>query len=361
MKATLLFLTCSIYIICYGQSDYPQFIQVSAKTGFLTVHTATMSHLVKNRSNTFEVAYVKQDNSKETWSQAYRLPLRGYALSFQDFGNRNVLGKSLTFFRFTNFPLLQSRKYGTLDFRLGNGLSFFNKKYDKYQNVKNIAIGSYINGFVNLQLSYTKYFKHLYLGTGIDFSHFSNAATKMPNLGLNTISGFLTIGYQIEERVFYNRSETSALSLPPREKDHFHVHFIASIKQNLPNFAPSRNFGVVALQSLYKIRLNYKWDFEPGIDVIYNEANRWFYGVQPEPVMRNLQIGAYLGLSANIYKTQLFFGAGVYVLNQINAGGWIYNRVGARYLINEHWDLALAIKAHIGIADYLEFGLGYRF
>ena len=47
-------------------------------------------------------------------------------------------------------------------------------------------------------------------------------------------------------------------------------------------------------------------------------------------------------------------------LNLINPAGWVYNRTGIRFLANDKWNFMIGIKAHVGIADYLEWGLGYR-
>ena len=309
----------------------------------ITAHRPTMEHLPKNRSSILELTFQKQDISNSKWSNAYKFPSRGYSIAFQDYGNKEVLGQAISIYRFTKFSLLQNEKIGFIDFKLGNGISFITEKYDPVGNTKNTAIGTHLNGFINC-----------HIGIGFDFTHQSNSAIKAPNLGINTYSGMITLGYDLKKRVRFNSSIPKPEDAKMRDTPNWEVHFFAGIKQNLPNFKVSRTFGVMALQGLYKKQLSFKWD-------LYSEANRWFYSTTATQFTDALQFGGYVGLAANIYKTQIYFGVGAYAFNPVDAAGWIYNRIGGRYLINDNWNMMVGIKAHLGIADYLEMGVGYRF
>lgn len=360
MRIVLLFLFVLFLQKGISQNEGPFSISLSPKTGVLMAHRETMDHLVKGRPNAWELEFSRQDTSKGAYSQIYRHPSRGGSFVFQDYGNQEILGRSLTFFRFTKFPIYQSEKWGFIDFRLGQGVSYISKIYDKFSNPKNIAIGSHINGFVNLQFSWTKHFNKFYTGVGIDFSHISNATLKSPNQGLNTLTTFATLGYSISERRVYDQPEFSLDSIETvRNFSKWHFQFVFSLKQNLANNLQPRNFGVAALQGLYRKRFSPVWDGEFGVDLIYNEANRWFYEVTPEPVYEGFQIGGYAGMALSVYRAQIYFGLGIYALNLINPAGWIYNRAGMRFKGDGPWDFSIGIKAHVGVADYLEWGLGY--
>ncbi|NOQ74978.1 MAG: hypothetical protein GQ574_23395 [Crocinitomix sp.] len=360
MRIVLLFLFVMFLQDGITQQVGPFSMSLSPRTGLLMAHRETMHHLVKGRANALELEFSRQDTSKGAYSQIYRYPSRGGSFVLQDYGNREVLGTSLTFFRFTKFPIYQSKKWGFIDFRLGQGLSYITEKYDQHGNKKNIAIGSHINGFVNLNFSWTKHFNKFFVGAGIDFSHISNASLKSPNQGLNTLTTFATLGYNFYERQVYDQPKFSLDSIDTvRKFSKWHFQFVFSLKQNVADHLQPRNFGVAALQALYRKRLSPVWDVEYGIDLVYNEANRWFYDVQPEPVYEGFLIGGYSGLSLSVYKTQIYFGVGVYALNLINPAGWVYNRTGIRFKGDGPWDFSIGIKAHIGVADYLEWGLGY--
>ena len=137
----------------------------------------------------------------------------------------------LLFVASQNFRFIKVKNWGFVDFRLGNGISYITKKYDPFENKKNIAIGSHINGFVNLQFSWIKQFNRVYFGGGIDFSHISNAKLKTPNQGLNTLTGFLTAGFNMEPRKVYDQPKFEADSIEVvRKFSKWHFHFYFRVK-----------------------------------------------------------------------------------------------------------------------------------
>lgn len=336
-------------------------MSVLPKTGFLIAHRPYMSHLVKDRNTAFELEFCQQDNRRNFTANAYRFPSRGVSVQYQDYGYHDVLGSSLSLLQFTKFSLVQKPRFGFLDFRIGSGISYITKIYDVVSNPKNNAIGSHWNAFVNFQLVYTKYWKHFLLGAGIEMSHFSNAAITAPNLGLNTPMCFAKVGYALQPRTVYTSDTSGILDVMPRAVNRFQIHVVGSVKQNLPGYNLSAYLPVIAVQGLYRKYLNFKWDFEFGADLIYNQANRVKYDDQSFTFAETLQFGLYAGAAANFYKSQIYFGLGAYVYNRINPAGWIYNRIGYRHHFNAHWNALIGIKANIGIADYLEMGIGYRF
>ena len=320
-----------------------------------------MSHLVKDRNTAFEIDFCQQDNRRNFTTNAFRFPSRGFSIQYQDYGYKDVLGTSIAVLQFTKFNLIQKKKFGFLDFRIGAGVAYVTKKYDVVSNPKNNAIGSHWNSFVNFQFVYARYWNHFLLGAGIEISHYSNCSIKAPNLGLNTPMCFLKMGYAFRGREVFKPDTNTVVDILQRPGNRFQFHAIGSVKQNLPGYYPSEYLPVVALQGLYRQRLGVKWDLEAGIDLIYNQANRVKYDDQAFTFAETIQAGVYIGVAANFYKSQIYFGLAGYFYNKINPAGWVYNRIGYRYNFNAHWNFMVGIKANIGIADYLELGIGYRF
>jgi hypothetical protein len=360
-----LFLFFSVQVFSQKQwfsgAKAPLSVSILPKTGFLIAHRPYMSHLVKDRSNAFELEFCQQDNRRNFTTTAYRFPSRGFSLQYQDYGYKDVLGSSYSLLQFTKFNLIQKPKFGFLDFRIGAGVAYVTEKYDALSNPKNNAIGSHWNSFVNFQFVYTKYWNHFLLGAGIELSHYSNCSVKAPNLGLNTPMCFAKIGYAFHEREVYTPDTNAVIAILPRPGNRFQFHVVSSVKQNLPGYNASKYLPVIAFQALYRKRLSFKWDLEAGVDVIYNQANRVKYDDQSFTFGETIQAGIYLGAAANYYKSQIYFGLAAYFYNKINPAGWVYNRIGYRYNFNAHWNAMIGIKANIGVADYLEMGIGWRF
>jgi hypothetical protein len=346
--------------LLFSGPDAPLSISILPKTGFLIAHRPNMSHLVKDRNTAFEIEFCQQDNRRNYTANEYRFPSRGFSLQYHDYGYKEVLGSSYAALQFTKFNLIQKPKFGFLDFRIGSGIAYITKDYDVVTNPKNNAIGSNLNAFVNMQLVYTKYWNHFLIGAGLEMSHYSNAAISAPNLGLNTPMAFVKIGYAISTRTIFIADTNPQIEIIPRVENKFLIHLIGSTKQNLPGYNINKHLPIIAVQAMYRKSLNFKWDFETGFDLIYNEANRQKYDDRTYTFGETVQFGVFAGAAANFYKSQIFIGLGGYLYNKINPAGWIYNRIGYRYNFSNHFNAMVAIKANIGIADYLEFGIGYR-
>jgi hypothetical protein len=365
VKLSSFFLLMMLSMSAYGQrfqQYYPTSISLKSKVGFLIAHRANMAHLPERNNVGFELEFAQQDKSNTQWDQSYKHPQRGFSLMYQDFGNKEILGHGYSIFGHTSFPIIQKEKFGFLDFRLGTGFAYVTKPYDLITNPKNIAIGSHLNGFVNLQFNYNKHFKYWHIGAGIEFSHYSNAATKDPNLGLNIPSLNFNLGYDIKSREVYGASKrkTEDSNHDEMMKDDFHIYGVFSSKQNQPRHFKATSRPVLGLTAYYSKALGERWKLDAGLDVFYNGGNRHYIDTMVYSISETLQLGVYLGGSIHFYKAEFIIGIGTYLISHVTPFGRIYNRLGFRYHFTDNIMGTVAIKAHFGIADYLEVGLGYK-
>ena len=241
------------------------------------------------------------------------------------------------------------------------------KKYNPDSNPKNNAIGSYMNGFVNLSLQWHKYFKNWHIGTSIDFGHFSNSAMKVPNLGLNLPSLTFNVGYDLRQRFRYTWSKLEAIecSLQNEEynirmADHLRLFLIGSAKQNIPKYETVRSRPVIAIMALYSLKVGKRWKLDFGLDAIFNGGNQYHQDTIAHTVGQTLQFGAYVGGSIHYNKAEFAVGLGAYFWSPVHPYGYIYNRLGFRYHFTKKISGLIAIKAHLAVADYLEIGIGYK-
>ncbi|MBI3134882.1 MAG: acyloxyacyl hydrolase [Bacteroidetes bacterium] len=342
------------------QTAEPVFFSLSPKEGFLIAHRPAMSHLVRKNAYSFEFAAWQQVINNDEHTQRLRNPLRGISVEYRNFGYDEVLGKAISITGYMVFPLLQTKNNLFVDLTVGTGAGYLSRSYDPVENPLNNAIGSKWNGRVNLKFSVLKYFRTTHLGGGIEFMHFSNGCITTPNLGLNSPSVFLQLGYNVQNRVqAVSRSEIVKTKLP--EPNNLTLELITSAKEigAIPYF-PKR-YPVLATRLAYTYSKNGLWGAEAAIDVIHNEAN--FHKYADTTFVRNdiLQVGIYAGTFIRFYKSQLAFGLGWYVRDHILAEGRMYNRIGYRYYFKPNWFALFNIKANYAKADYFEFGIGYKF
>lgn len=345
----------------FSQESPHQSITLLSKTGFLWAHRSHMEHLVKGLNTGLELEFSQQRQPYNFYTEKMKWPVQGFSLTYQDFGNPSVLGKGFGLIQFTKFNLIQHPKFGFLDLRLGSGFSIITKKYDPIENPKNNAIGSYLNHFIVFHLSYEKHFEHFNLGLGLELNHFSSASMQQPNLGLNTPMLCVRTGFNTSKRKVFEPFDGSVIAVMPRNPKHLQIDVLTTVKQNAPGNHPSKMEPVIGLKGSYIKYLNLSWDLEGNIDVIYNQANRFLYDDKAYSFLQATQLGIAVSGVYNFYKSQIYFGLGLYVFDHIKAGGPVYNRVGYRYKIKDNWRVYCGIKAHYGKADYMEAGIGYAF
>lgn len=347
------------------QQFKPTSISLLSKGGFLIAHRANMAHLPEKNTYAFELELTRQDTSSSQWNKIYQNPLRGVSFQYQDFGNKEILGQGYSLFGHTSFPLIEGEKFGFLDFRIGTGVGIVSKIYNSDSNPKHVAIGSHVNGYVNLRMQWNRYFEHWHIGAGIEFGHFSNSAMKVPNLGLNLPSISLNVGYDLNKRSLYknsiNKDSTHEdLKYLERMAKHLRLFVIGSSKQNLVQYNDPKSRAVIAIQALYSFKISNNWKIDFGLDGIYNGGNRWHLDTVAYSVGRTLQLGVYAGASVHFYRTEFYTGFGMYLRSTVHPYGLVYNRLGFRYHLTEKISALIGIKAHFAVADYLEMGIGYK-
>lgn len=330
---------------------------MKSRGGYLIAHRAVMSHLVQQNNFGFEIEIQKQ-RIGDQW-KLFKNPQTGISFLFQDFGYRDVLGQAFGVYQHYSQPLIASEK-DWLDLKFGSGLAIINRKYDAIDNPKNNAISSYLNAMVDIQLSWEHHFGKWHLGAGIGITHYSNAAIVRPNLGLNTPYLDLTVGYNLGERLRSKKLEKEEVAEYDPLKTTIGLSLIGSVKQNKAGANLPKPYGIVGLRPYVSFGLGPRMKWDSGLDITYNEANRHIDDGPTPSAGSNLQAGVFVGPVFRMNRTEVYIHFGAYFLNQLNVAGWIYNRIGYRYLFSSKWYGLVNIKAHFGKADYIELGIGYR-
>ena len=196
----------------------------------------------------------------------------------------------------------------------------------------------------------------------LGINHYSNAGLKVPNLGLNTPFFCFSAGYSNTERAVMPKLESAADIAESRTPSEiFRNTMVWSGRQNYPGYTFSRIHLVLAYQGLLSLRMGEKWRLEPGLDIIYNGANRFFFLEDEKNILETIQVGIYCGSSVQFYRSSIYFGLGVYVRDQLDIYSPIYNRIGYRFRFTQRFSGIFGIKANVGKAEYMEFGVGYSF
>ena len=164
------------------------------KAGFLAAHRGMIGHLPTEHAFAGEISYLLQSKGQKDWHYNFRKPTYGFTAFFGSVGNRELLGHYFGSYAFMSFPLVKQKFY-TFSFKIGGGLGCGTKVYDPEDNVLSAAVSTHLNAMIVAGVESRFVFGNNSAILGLDMTHFSNGATKVPNLGLNLPCPLFRLSY----------------------------------------------------------------------------------------------------------------------------------------------------------------------
>ena len=326
--------------------------------GFLAYHNSTMRGMQQRHIKAGELEFSVVGKGQSNWHRFYKNPHIGLSIMAMDLGSPDYLGAGVSLFPFIRFPLLGGDNY-KLVIRTGAGLGYVQKIFDAAINNKANAIGSHLNGFVNLRLSsYIRLYKPLVLELGLGLSHFSNGGSKAPNKGINmpTINTSLIYEMGISNQV---KADTSKYIY----KKHRFFCILSGGASQLTRIG-DKTYAVGTGQFFYDYHATIKSSFGAGVDLMYNgvyPARLKYDSIPISSNFENIQVGLKVLYQFNMHRLILPIEFGVYGFSAYKKNGLLYHRIGVRYLVTKHLTLNVSLKTHFAVAEYFECGLGWCF
>lgn len=325
------------------------------KAGFLAAHRGMIGHLPTEHAFAGELTYLIQSKGQKEWHYYFGKPTYGVTGFFGSVGNRELLGHYFGAYSFVRFPLIHQKKY-TFSFKVGGGMGYGTKVYNHEDNVLSAAVSTHLNIMVVAGVESRFVFGNNSAILGLDMTHFSNGATKVPNLGLNL--PYVSIGYgrKIQES---NYCDSCAVAGLGRKTLFFGGMGIVSASANFPT--GSKTYPVFGLSLLARKIIGRKGGLEVSFDVMSKQANVAINVDVPKTQLDLIQLGTFAGFILPLDHLHFVLGMGMYVRDKFSPVDRFYHRVGARYVFNNGINLGITLKSHWARADYFEYGIGYTF
>ena len=329
-------------------------VEARGKAGFLAAHRAVMGHLVEQHAFATEISYILKADGSKAWHGAYKNPLYGVTFFHGSVGNRELMGNYSGLYGFLDLPILKTKHY-TFSGKLGCGLGYAPKVYDSETNPYSIGVSTHFNALVSLAVQNRWQFGNHSVSAVLDMTHFSNGATKVPNLGLNLPYFSIGYGYRVK-----NKKPDTVYQYPEFKKYwEFGGIALGSSKEVFPT--GGKKYGVIGLNAVARRYFKRSLGLEMSIDFIYKDAIRAFQSDVPKSVGEIMQVGVFAGYLLPMNHFHLVTGMGYYVKDKFKPEDFLYHRVGMRYVFDNGLNLNLVLKSHWARADYIEYGLGYTF
>lgn len=372
----LLFTFSSLLVLsgrCFGigsenTSDKDSVFRVIRATphfGLVVPHHEDMVYFVNDFSYGLDINYgiTKYDQS---WFKYLNYPEIGFGLFYNSFGNPEIYGYGLSAYSYIHSNLYRSKKF-SFQSKVALGLGYVNRPYNEASNPFNHVFGSNMNVFINFGLNAKyKIAPNWAASLNLAINHLSNGAVKQPNHGVNTLTCGIGIGYYFNNM---DEPQISGGNRAPRNNARDVVFFLTYGRSQRslykPNFYPAVTLNV---NHLWWISKKTAWGI--GIDGIYYGAAPFEYDIieeqqsveQYDYSVADKMYGAVFGsYNFRFNRTQIFVHVGAYLIYNIEPTQLIYPRMGVRQQIFKNLYANFSIKASFFKAEFIEFGLGYRF
>jgi hypothetical protein len=360
MKRILLFLSLCAGIPSFAQQGGSDdwYIRGAYNFGVILQHHNNMGNLINGFINGMEINYVKPTTGNQLWHYENNFPERGFGFTYFDLGNPKELGNLYAMYGFYDIPLNKKPKPFRLYMRLSPGIAYTPVYFDPIFNHKNNVISSPVNAYVNFKWYYRWDINtHFRWEFGLNFSHSSNGRENLPNLGLNLV----TINTGFVYKFLYDRPTELKIdsSTKVKSKNELLAYAVYGVNQ-IDVLGPKYMSQGYSLAYYRNKRNTHK--FGGGVELFYNPANLAQLEMSGDTVkkLQNLQVGVKFSYCYNIGRLSLPVEFGYYAYTHFTGDGPFYHRIGVRYIFKNNVVAMFQLKTHWAVAQYFEFGAGYR-
>lgn len=361
-----LLLHCSAIVAQQADSARVEryFLGVTGGLGFLWAHNPGMENMVNDHTICTQISFSKQSVGNRLWERQFHLPQYGCSVLAMNLGDQEKLGYGIALMPFINFPLGVRERKVKFHFYTGFGPGWVTKIFDPETNHQNSAIGSHLNVCIRLRLNARAMIgDKLAVEGGIEMTHFSNGAAKLPNLGINLPALIVSVQYNIFDKPA-NANHAAMNSGDDGMGEHrWSAAFYLSGGVGALQVASPKRYGACNLLSYFMWQLSPRHRFGGGLDLMWSGGiyeRRLNRGDDVMP-LNNFQPGVKFCYELVLGRMSWPFEVGAYLYSPYLINGSVYNRLGIRYRLSKHVDIGMAIKANINVAEYWEVYTGWRF
>jgi hypothetical protein len=324
-------------------------------SGLLAQHRAVLNQLIKGYPKSAELDLLIRTNGEKYWHYENNQPWIGIHASLTGYANPQRLGYAIALAPFAEIPLREKRT--TLYLRICWGAAWLTKKFDVYENQKNIAIGSHLNHYIQFRWFWKiPLNKNLCFEPGFMAMHVSNARFQSPNLGLNIVA--------VQTLLHFSKNS----SFIPMQKPAAVLFFrneIALIQTF--GWNDYEVYGKKLLSSGTQFQYHFlnkpKHRFMAGVDFYYDQnylQNVAYYASVPNSFLARYRFGPKIGYAYNIGKISFPVEMGIYIYQITRPDGLFFHRIGMRYYHSSGVILNATLRSHFAVAYCFELGLGYN-
>jgi hypothetical protein len=343
-------------------------IEANYQLGRIIPHNSKFGATVTGYTNSAELSFYKQTLGEKAWQRKLHYPELGGAFVFVHNANQSTFGNVYMVLAIAKFWIVRSQ-YVDFYIRVGTGLAFVPRHFNPISNPENNVIGSTVNSADQIRLGLDfKPSPQVHLTLGVNLTHYSNAATQRPNLGVNVPALSVGVRYfpKVSTRFKYNRSRVPK----PWKKNEVMVKFGIAYTEMFTSGGPKYLHYIGTINYARYTSITNK--ILGGLSAEFSQGEHDFalLGDKHEkynPTARALKLSVFAGDEILLGRVGLFFMAGAYVFNP-NKVTPVYAKLGLNYYFPDfgknnstRFFIGTNLKTHFLIAQYYEINTGIAF
>jgi hypothetical protein len=314
-----------------------------------------MEHLANQHPWGIELNAHRKRTGEKEWERVHNFPVTGIALTWFHMDPGKPLGDSWSVIFYYSHKFFSTKKI-SLNYRIGIGPGYIEKRFDIHNNYKNNLISSRLNYGLNGRINFTwQVHKHISLNLGIGLMHYSNGAMKVPNLGINIPSVHFGIGFNPKKEESQLKKDSIKSINKKRE---LNLLAAGGFKQVYPVGGPSWFASTVS--GFISKNISDRSSLSIGTDFFYDRSSQ-IYVRSPEENPKYFRWGVTAGHEYLINRISLLTQFGIYLYDPLKREKNVYQRVALRYKIYKNTFAFMGLKTHFAQAEYVEWGAGVKF
>lgn len=324
--------------------------------GFIFRHAPKIGH-VQSHPWAVTAYFNRYHLGRCAWEQDFGYPQTSFAITYFNYQNP-ILGHSVALSANMLLPIYRANK-SSLQFKIGTGLAFASKPFDIETNFQNNVLSNWWSYVMQGGFWWSYHINtHWKVKTGLQITHYSNGAFKLPNAGVNVITTFVGASYVFNpENIIFQKNTHTFFE----KKWHFQTALAGSFIETEIN-QPYKHF--VFNVGLYAMRdINRKHRLNAGLDFSWNEGIKYqieqkFPNQTSKPDYRRISL--VIGDEITFGDMSLNIQLGYYIRRQFEAKTDMpfYQRYGLKWYFHKNIFTGLLLKTHASVAECAEFTLG---
>lgn len=360
----IFFIYCFYNNFCSAQNDTlksPKVLGIRLHYGFIIPHSESIKSISKSNPYGFEVDYSHHLIDEETWQYCFCYPRVGLTFAHFSFDNTEILGTTTTLSTFIE-PFFTNNPKFNFSLRAGAGVAYLDNPYDEKENPQNLFYSSNISfiALLNIALNY-QFNRNVNLRLAGYYNHISNGGVSKPNKGINFPTLSLGIDYNFSPVEFISRKRLNFKELHEKRK----IWQIAIFLSSKEDKNIEENFLVYGISGKFSYIISRLSALNLGLETAADNLEKRKSELDPNNITNgyadhktaSFLLGHDLLLGRFTFSQQI----GIYLYKYFKTKDEYYQRWELSYKLCKRFLIAINLKAHRQVADFMDFRVGIRF